>query len=185
MVMLHLILSICPSIQVRHWDYGPYYMPRELEAEILRNIRKIGAEDLKVDTSEKYAHAGRTPKNIFFPTFFGGIQPRLVKGGTDVAFIGLRAQESIKRKWKTIEPSRWNGMMWECYPIRDLLTKDVWGYIVQHDLPYCSHYDRYGALLGIEGVRMSTFFDPEFDHIGQRNVDGILMPKFKAGGDER
>lgn len=66
--------------------------------------------------------------------------------------------------------------------LSDLVVKarDIWAYIVTNNLPYCSHYDRYGALLGIEQVRMSTFFDPEFDKFGAGNLDGILMTKFNS-----
>ena len=69
--------------------------------------------------------------------------------------------------------------MLECYPLANLTARDIWAYIVSNNLPYCSHYDRYGALLGIEQVRMSTFFDPEFDMLGASNIDGLLMPEFK------
>jgi 3'-phosphoadenosine 5'-phosphosulfate sulfotransferase (PAPS reductase)/FAD synthetase len=178
-VMLSMALGFNPMIQVEHWYFGEYYFPRELEEEVLRIARKVGSRNLRVDTSEKYNSSKRSSKNIFFPAFFGGVQKDLIRQGYDLALIGLRAQESAKRRRKTLEPIRWNGVMWECYPLQSLTARDVWAYIITNNLPYCSHYDRYGALLGVENVRMSSFFDPEFDKLGASNVDGLLMPQFK------
>jgi 3'-phosphoadenosine 5'-phosphosulfate sulfotransferase (PAPS reductase)/FAD synthetase len=69
--------------------------------------------------------------------------------------------------------------MTELYPLRDWSAKDVWAYILSQGLPYLSTYDLYGPVVGWEKVRMVTFFDPEFDHLGNRNLDGVLMWKFK------
>lgn len=179
MVLLDLCLKASPDILVEHWYFGKYYFPEEMEDEVLANARHIGAKNIIVNTSQKYNRAGRSSKNIFFPAFFGGVQKDLVRAGYDLAFVGLRSQESAKRRRKTVDHFRWNGAMYDCYPLRDLSARDVWSYIVSHNLPYCGHYDRYGALLGIERVRMSTFFDPEFEHIGASNIDGLLMPGFK------
>jgi 3'-phosphoadenosine 5'-phosphosulfate sulfotransferase (PAPS reductase)/FAD synthetase len=178
-VMLHMVIEKCPEILVWHWDYGKYYIPRDMEIEIQTNAAAIGARNIRVNTSKKYDRAKRSPKNVLFPTFFGSIQPIMAEQGIDLAFVGLRAQESGKRRLKTSEPVRWNKVMWECYPLQSLTARDVWAYIITNDLPYCSHYDRYGALLGIENTRMSTFFDPEFDKLGASNVDGLLMSQFK------
>lgn len=177
LVMLHMALQAFPEVLVWHWDYGSHYMPRELEAEILKNAHETGARNIHVDTSKKY-DAGRSPKNILFPALFGYIQPRMISDGYDMVCIGLRAEESKRRKAKTASGYR-EGKLRECYPVYQLTTSDIWAYIVTNNLPYCSHYDRYGALLGIEQVRMSTFFDPEFDKFGAGNLDGILMTKFK------
>ncbi len=177
LVMLHMALQVKPDILVWHWDYGPYYMPREIETEIMENAKAIGAKNILVDTSKKY-NAGRSPNNILFPALFGHIRPRMMADGYDLACIGLRAEESQRRKRKTTGGYR-NKKLRECYPVYQLTSRDIWAYIVSHNLPYCSHYDRYGALLGIENVRMSTFFDPEFDKLGASNIDGLLMSEFK------
>jgi len=179
LVMLHMVLRVCPEVLVEHFYFGKYYFPMGLETEILGIAGTIGAKNIRVDTSSKYDLAGRTSKNIYFPEMFGRVQPDLISKGYDLAFIGLRREESGKRKRKASEPFRWNGKMLECYPLMNLTARDVWTYIVSNDLPYCSHYDRYGALLGIENTRMSTLFDPEFYKLGSNNIDGVLMPGFK------
>lgn len=178
LVMLHMILQQNPNILVWHWDYGPHYMPRDLEQETINLCYALGVKHLQIDTSPQYAQ-GRSEKNVLFPAIFGKVQPKLVEDGYHLAFIGLRSEESHKRAAKTSARLRHNGVLWECYPLRDLTARDVWAYIIENDLPYCSHYDRYGKLLGIENVRMATFFDPEFYKFGSNNIDGVLMPHFK------
>lgn len=175
-VLLHMVLAHSPNIPVWHWDYGSELMPRSLELELLQIPVKMGAINLIVDQSgvAMRRNCSTTTYNKYFfkkLAYFGK--------DYDLAFIGLRKEESGKRRRKAIQPFRQNGKLTECYPLSDLTARDIWAYIVSHNLPYCSHYDRYGALLGIEQVRMSTFFDPEFDHIGASNIDGLLMPEFK------
>lgn len=178
LVMLHMILRHDPDVLVWHWDYGPHYMPRDLEQEVIDACFKLGVKHLRIDSSPRYRW-GRSEKNVLFPALFGRVQPQLIEDGHRLAFVGLRAEESNKRACKTMGRMKNNGRMWECYPLRDLTTYDVWAYIVENDLPYCSHYDRYGKLLGIENVRMATFYDPEFYRFGSNNIDGVLMPAFK------
>ncbi len=48
-----------------------------------------------------------------------------------------------------------------------------------HSLPYASIYDIYAPVVGWDKVRLTTFFDPEFDKLGASNLDGALMWRFK------
>jgi 3'-phosphoadenosine 5'-phosphosulfate sulfotransferase (PAPS reductase)/FAD synthetase len=177
LAMLHMALQASPKILVWHWDYGPYYIPRYIEAEIIRNAKAVGAKNITIDTSPKY-NQGRCGQNVLFPALFGKVQPRMFKDGYDMVMVGLRAEESRRRKAKTTGGFK-AGKINECYPVYQLTARDIWAYIVSHNLPYCGHYDRYGGLLGIEKVRMATFFDPEFDKLGASNLDGVMMPEFK------
>lgn len=178
LVLAHMILQACPDALIWHFWFGPYYFPIELEKEVLRAAQEIGAVNIRADTSKKY-NGGRSPNNVFFPTLHGKIIPELAAEGYDLCFVGLRKEESYRRKSKAAMPFRQDRNMMECYPLADLSARDIWAYIVTNDLPYCSHYDRYGTLLGIVNCRMSTFFDPEFDKFGASNIDGVLMPEFK------
>jgi 3'-phosphoadenosine 5'-phosphosulfate sulfotransferase (PAPS reductase)/FAD synthetase len=179
-IMLHMALECDPGVVVYHWDFGQYFMPRDLEAETIEIAHKLGVANLITDTSKWYDIKKRRATNVFFRIHFGPKQDQFVSDGIDLALVGLRSQESKKRKWKTSDGAfKWNGKMTECYPIYKLTSRDVWAYIVSHDLPYCSHYDRYGALIGYEEVRLSTFFDPEFKDANWGIFDSVLMPGFK------
>jgi 3'-phosphoadenosine 5'-phosphosulfate sulfotransferase (PAPS reductase)/FAD synthetase len=179
-VMLHLVLQQAPKTLVFHWDYGQYYTPREIELETIDIAHRIGAQNIRTDSSPLYEKHKRTPANVFYRVFFGRTQKELVNEGYDLAFIGIRSGESTARKFKIRgNPFRWNNVLEECYPVHHFTARDVWAYIASHDLPYCSHYDRYGSLEGYENVRFCTYFDPEFAKLGRGNVDGVLMPEFR------
>lgn len=176
-VLLHMALQVDPEISVWHWDYGPYYMPRELEREVLVIAKKLGAKNIVVHTSSEYRD-GRKSENVFFRNLFSWVADEMSKR-FDCCLLGLRAEESVKRRLKTSKQICCSKKPIEAYPIHGLTARDIWAYIVSHNLPYCSHYDRYGELLGIENVRFATFFDPEFDKFGTSNIDGVLMSWFK------
>lgn len=90
-------------------------------------------------------------------------------------FIGLRGEESVKRRLKTKSKIWFENKTLNCAPIADWSWRDVWAYIFAHDLPYASVYDLYAPVVGIQNLRLTTFFDPEFDKFGSPNLDGILM----------
>jgi hypothetical protein len=70
-----------------------------------------------------------------------------------------------------IPPSEWPEITYTPLPyLPDFKTNNV---------PYHSHYDRYGPLLGYDKARFATFYDSEMDRFGAGNVDGVLMPHFK------
>lgn len=132
-----------------------------------------------VETSQLYDIEKRNQANIFYKVFFGYIRPKLMKCGYDLQFIGLREEESLKRKRKiNTNPFRYDKMV-ECYPLHTMTWKDVWAYIISNDLPYLKIYDLYAPLKGYDKVRFATFFDNEFDKLGASNLDGALMPEFK------
>lgn len=174
--VLSLVLEQAPETMVLHWDYGPYYIPREMEQEFIDHAKAIGARNLRVETSAEYERLGRKAINVLGREYLGKLVPKLRdEEGYDLVFLGLRAEESVKRRLKT-EGSIWREKkMLNCAPIRDWSWRDVWAYIFAHDLPYASVYDLYAPVVGIQNLRLTTFFDPEFDKFGSPNLDGILM----------
>lgn len=178
--MLHMVLAEKPDIMVLHWDYGPYYIPRWLEKEFLENAKKIGAKNIRVETSHEYIRLGRKAVNVLGREYLGRLIPELSKDGYDLVFVGLRKEESLKRK-RRIENNRSITEIPECWPVADWSWRDVWAYIFSHDLPYASIYNIYAPVVGWENARLTTFFDPEFDKIGASSVDGVLMWRFRNG----
>ena len=176
--VLHLVLQQDASCMVLHWDYGRYYIPRKVHQEIIRNAKILGAVNLRIETSVKYEILGRRAFNVLGQDMLGKLVPQLIKEGYDVCFVGLRVQESPKRK-RRIQSGRALTKLPEIFPVRSWSWMDVWAYIVSHNLPYLSHYDLYAPIIGWDKVRFTTFFDPEFDKLGCSNVDGVLMWKYK------
>lgn len=180
LVMMHLALQEDPEVLVWHWDYGPAYMPREIEREVREIAVSAGARNYQVDTTPLYTQLGRTAKGVLGRVLYGRVIPEMVRAGYSTSFVGLRSEESIRRKFRTQSAYEKTAIgMTTVFPIRGLTVRDVWAYIFSNGLRYCSHYDRYGALEGWENVRFCTYFDPEFSYLGRANVDGVLQPEFR------
>jgi len=178
--LLHLVLSFDKNITVVHWDYGPYFVPRHIEKEIINIAKKCGAKNVIILTSHLYRKLGRKAKNVLGRHFLGIEVPKLAKSGYDCAFLGLRAEESVKRKIRTkkyFEKDEKTGIT-NVFPLRKWSWRDVWAYIVKNNINYLSLYDKYGPILGYDKARFVTLFDPEFSHFGTENVDKFLMWKY-------
>ena len=178
-VMLHMVLEHCPDVMTFHWDYGPYYVPRELMHEILIQAKQLGSKNTRVETSPEYSRKKRQAVSVLGKSLYARVTPLLHKDGYDLCFLGLRAGESKKRAARTKNLFEKERQMTNCFPVRHLSTSDIWAYIVSNELPYCSHYEKYAELKGLENVRMVTYFDPEFEHLGNQYSDGVLMPEFR------
>lgn len=75
------------------------------------------------------------------------------QGKVTACFVGIRTQESLNR-WRTIasdKKQRFDGHGWttrvvnavyNCYPIYDWSTEDLWTYVAREKLPYNRLYDR-------------------------------------------
>ena len=178
-VLTHLVLQKNPQILVIHWDYGPYYIPKNLHTQILKNAEKMAIKNLQILTSTIYNKKGTKAQNILGRIFIGIEIPRLAKQGYDAAFIGLRAEESIKRKLKPLTEKTPSGIT-NIYPIHKLTWRDIWAYITTNQIPYLTtFYDKYNKLLGYHKTRFTTLFDPEFDKFGAQNIDRYLMWKHR------
>jgi len=75
-----------------------------------------------------------------------------------VLMFGVRAAESIRRKanWKVFQPGL-NGKrgQWILNPILFWTDDDVWRYIKENNIPYCSLYDEGFTRLGCIGCPMA------------------------------
>lgn len=176
--VLHLVLKQCPEVMVLHWDYGRYFMPYEIHKEILTNAKKIGVLNLRIETSEQYEIQGRNAKNIIGTEMIEKLIPQLADEGYDAVFVGLREQESVRRRLR-LRAGRNLSVIPEIWPLQKWSWMDVWAYIMSNELPYASSYDAYAPILGWDRARFTTFFDPEFDKFGCSNIDGVVYWKYK------
>jgi phosphoadenosine phosphosulfate reductase len=172
-VMAHLVLQYAPDTMVLHWDYGRAFVPEPIQREILRNARLIGVRNLRIETSPLYAKLGRRAQNVLGRHLIGRLLPQLAREGYDLAFVGLRKQESSKRAIR-LRTNTALSVIPECHPLANWDWRDVWAYIVTHNLPYLSLYDQRAELVGYNCVRFTTLFDPEFEHLGAPAIDNYL-----------
>ena len=176
--VLKLVLDVRPDVTVLHWDYGPYFIPRPVHREILSAADRLGVRDLRLETSDLYLKLGRRARNVLGRHYLGKLAPELAREGYDLAFVGLRSQESSRRKQR-IRAGRGYGPIREAWPIADWDWRDVWTFIIENGLPVLSHYLVYGPVVGWDRVRLSTYFDPEFAHLGNPDLDAVLNWRFR------
>jgi len=177
-VMAHLVLQYAPDTMVLHWDYGRAFVPEPIQREILRNARLIGVRNLRIETSPLYAKLGRRAQNVLGKHMIGKLLPQLAAEGYDLAFVGLRKQESSKRAIR-LRTNKALSVIPECHPLANWDWRDVWAYIVTHKLPYLSLYDQRAELVGYDLVRFTTLFDPEFEHLGALAIDNFLHWRYR------
>jgi len=178
--VLHLAYSVLGgNLHVFHWDHGLWLMPRSVEKEILKIMHTIApkAKHVVASSSRLNREEARWNWKIWYNAFFGALQRLAKEHGWEIGLLGLRREESVKRRFKA---STWciEGCPKLCFPIRSWGWRDVWAYIVSNNLPYPSVYDKYCKLLGWDKCRLVTFFDKEFEHLGNQ-IDGYLMWKNK------
>lgn len=173
-VMAHLVLEQAPDSMCLHWDYGPYFIPRMVHQEIMANLRGLGATNIRVETSSEYERLGYQARNVMGREYLGKLVPRLAAEGYHSVFVGLRKEESGKRRRRIAQGKSLTAHQREHWPIADWGWMDVWAYIVSHDLPYLSLYDARAELVGYDQARFTTLFDPEFDHVSARVIDQVL-----------
>jgi len=180
--VLHLAYRVLgPSIEVFHWDHGPWLMPRRVEEEILRIMRAIapGATHIVRTGRALQGERARWDYVAWYRAFFGTLRQLERERGWEVGLLGLRAEESVRRRLRCRSWCEgWEGGTTLCFPIRSWTWRDVWAYIVSNDLPYPSVYDVYAPMVGWDRARLVTFFDREFERLGNQ-VDSYLMWRHK------
>lgn len=179
--LVHLVVQAAPEVLVLHWDYGRAFIPQPVHEEILANAQRLGVRRLRVETSPLYDQLGRRARNVLGRHMIGRLLPQLRAEGYDLAFVGLRAEESLKRR-RRIRRGQAVGVIAECWPLADWTWLDVWAYIVSCDLPYLSLYDRVAPLVGWDRARFTTLHDPEFFKYGAEPVDNVLWWRWRHGG---
>ena len=171
--LVHLVLQHEPEIMVLHWDYGRAFVPYAVHRAILDNATALGVKNLRMETSADYVRLGRKAQNVMGRHLIGRLLPALAAEGYDLDFVGLRAEESLKRR-RRIEARRMVSVIEECWPLWDWRWLDVWAYIVAHNLPYLWLYDSRARLVGYELARFTTLFDGEFSALGADALDNVL-----------
>jgi 3'-phosphoadenosine 5'-phosphosulfate sulfotransferase (PAPS reductase)/FAD synthetase len=176
LVMLDLALRVFgKKIWVWHWDFGIFMLP-DFEQEvqkILIDYFKIPIDRLII---RKRQSCSEDP-TIGYKAMFGAISHHVQKHDIDICLIGLRAEESIKRKHFTKKQIRYNDAVgcFDAFPMAAWQWKDIWAYLVTHRIPYLSSYDHFHKIKPWSEIRFVSFFDPEFEKFGGPEQDKFLF----------
>lgn len=179
LALLHLLVShVDAEIPVFHWDHGRYLVPREVENEIIDCIKQITQNAvIRAYTFGNLSEKSRWKSSVWYKAFFSTLEKLQEELGWDTAFLGLRAEEGVKRRKRTRNYAEAKGSFTLVYPLRDWSWKDIWTYLIANGVRYPSVYDEYAKLLGYDRVRLVTFFDKEFEHLG--GLDVLIMWEYR------
>lgn len=177
LVLLHLCLKKKINIKVWHFDWG-IYTPGEIEQEIkniLFNFFKLRKKQLKMDRMNSINHLEKER----YKTLFQSLNNFIENNQIDISIVGFRSQESChqKRMCKQIV----NKKNKSAYPIRHLTNEDIWAYLISNNIPYPSSYDKFGKIFGWENIKLTTFFNNEFESFGAPDKDKFLFYNLRDG----
>lgn len=117
-------------------------------------------------------HVYPVPDPVFW---LEGVRAVAQQFGWWTAVVGLRRQESIRRK-RRIDANRWvSEEQQEVWPVADWTERDIWAHIVSRGLPYSTYYDRCAQVTGTyEGLRMTSLFSDGLKGIGD-DLHGVAF----------
>lgn len=158
-VMLHLIMQELPGIDVLNiicGEYDDWPDTSRVQGEFLKRFKINLHIENAMPVTECYRMAGgfyvfpeteiqKEADRLYSRSFIEAIDRFAEEIGADLAFIGLRAEES-KRRWMLLKSrgdtfyAKTRGLV-ECFPLAGWSGRDIWAYIFSNDLPYLDLYD--------------------------------------------
>jgi predicted phosphoadenosine phosphosulfate sulfurtransferase len=171
MAMLHIIASRCRgNVDVFHWDHGPALMPRQIEDEILQNIRAVAPKARLI--VKTYSMGGLEKARVDWRPWYREFFSTLETLGYKYHILGVRAEESSRRRarGRVVDRGRWV----EVHPIYYFTWRDVWAYVFRHGVSVPRVYYVYAQYVGWDKARLTTFHDREFEKYGNQ-IDAVLM----------
>lgn len=188
MATLALAASSDADHRALHYDWGTQFVPRDLERELVDNIRQFVPDDrlfaatvvrpvfeLYVDNDhfQRYLTADPGGEQYEGVSRLAGALRHADEIG--IQFVSLRREESGKRARKL--DGLWGGSLGQpaAFPLRGWSARDVWAYLVGEGVPHPSYYDRVASATGgghraYEQARFTTLHDQEFELL---SVDGV------------
>jgi 3'-phosphoadenosine 5'-phosphosulfate sulfotransferase (PAPS reductase)/FAD synthetase len=142
------------------WSDDEWWLPETME--YMERLRTAGADVRQIRTDDSHTGWFRVEGE------WDGIPHYAREQGWDLTFLGLRQEESTKRRFHLCKRgplflAKSDGF-WHCNPIHDWLWRDVWGFIVMRGLDYNRAYDKLEQM-GIP---------PERQRIGPLAVERVL-----------
>ncbi len=186
LVLLHLTAAKCgyEDVDIYHFDNGLLRVPGSDEF-VRKSVNRIGG-NLFVRTSES-ANSDEMviEEGHGYNGFWGHYFQLAHERDWGVRLLGIRGDESRNRRDRfdsseSSAPINWHEDHTAAAPIHHLSTRDVWAYIVEHDLDYHEIYDKQGDLYGdmeARGNRLVTLYDAEFDSLGAREISQFIYPE--------
>jgi len=185
LVLLHLAAEKCGygSVDIYHFDNGLLEVPGNTDF-VETSVHRIGGNLFKRTSEKANSQLMVTEEGHGYNGFWGWYSTLQGDQGWDIRLLGIRAAESTKRRDRFDSKNRGPPIntgeeYTSAAPIHHLTTRDIWSYIVEHDLKYHSIYDKQGELyasMEARGNRLSLLYDSEFDSLGARTISQFVYP---------
>lgn len=160
-VLAHLVLQVDPSVPLRFLSSGETRLVHNVDL-VLDYFRDLGAEIQEINIDRVFTDEWREASWDEQRKAGKGDLEQLNAGGWDGIFMGLRAQESGRRK-RTLWGAQTPGLppfcyqyiagkrlnMIRCCPLARWITEDVGAYLLANGLPWLDWYDHHEY--GFEG----------------------------------
>jgi len=181
LVLLHLVTQGCgyEDVDIYHFDNGLLRVPGSddfVEESVAEHGGNLFARTSKKANSEEMV----LEEGHGYNGFWGQYWELVSEHGWDARLLGIRADESTQRRDRFGDtPINSDNGHATAAPIHQLTTRDIWAYIVEHDLDYHDIYDEQGALYGDmehRSNRLVTLYDAEFDSLGAQEISQFVYP---------
>lgn len=185
LVMLHLVTDHCgyDAVPVYYFDNGLLEVPGA-SSFVEDRVAEVGGRLFKRTSEAANSPAMLREEGHGYKGFWGWYRRLADEHGWDVRLIGIRAAESRERRDRfdtdSGPPVNHHEQFTSAAPIHELTTRDVWAYIVEHNLEYHPIYDEQADLYGgmeSRGNRLVTLYDSEFDSLGARSISQFIYPE--------
>lgn len=181
LALLHLTTSTLRNgmIHVFHWDHGSYLMPRGIEHDIINCIKSISDRIIlhKLSSRRLEMEDARWNYIVWYRAFYGKLKSFTERHGFRTAFLGIREEESIARRRRGMKVSEIINGITLVYPIHSWSWMDVWAYLFSNKIRFPKIYYELVKIYGWDRARLVTFFDKEFEHLGNVTVSKFILPE--------
>ena len=185
LVLLHLTAIACGygDVEIYHFDNGLLRVPGS-DDFVHESVERIGGRLFVRTSASANSEEMVVEEGHGYNGFWGHYWRLAHERGWDARLLGIRAGESRNRRdrFDTADdraPINYHEDHTAVAPIHELTTRDVWAYIVEHDIQYHEIYDKQGDLYGdmeARGNRLVTLYDAEFDSLGAREISQFIYP---------
>jgi phosphoadenosine phosphosulfate reductase len=168
-----VILHLAQRAGIRFKSY--YYNVTIDPPELVRFIKKFHNETIWVNSRfgnlfQRLATRKSMPPTRGMRWCCSEFKGHSIKWGT-TCIVGVRKEESFKRsKYTDYQQSKTGD--WSVQPIVDWTMLDVWNYIAEYNVPYCSLYDEGFDRLGCVGCPLAG--------PAQQTVEFKRWPKYEV-----
>jgi 3'-phosphoadenosine 5'-phosphosulfate sulfotransferase (PAPS reductase)/FAD synthetase len=169
LVLFHLARQCIFPFYVWHFDWGRNLMPQCYEDQ-LKNTLQLYNIPIAYQIYDLNTLTDPTDESYFYQS----IKNHITNHKINVCCIGLRKEESCRRKFRLQHGLERSYGALNIFPLKNWTWKDIWAYICLYQIPYPKSYDERADIMGWSKLRFVTFFDESYISLGQNDQDNFF-----------